>query len=174
MATRKKRCRFCSAINPKEATVCELCGRSLSNRQHIMVKSIIGIVLGLALIVVIYIMQKTPLYITGSSHAPRLELISSAGYASLSGDMIVEGKVRNIGGDMLKDIQVVVSWYDKQGNKLSEAKSDIYLNPVMSFQVSPFRVSMPRNPQMGRYDIKFITRAGDAIYTRDRREKTEG
>ncbi len=173
MAARKKRCRFCGAINPGEATVCELCSRTLSSKRHTMVKSIIGIVLGIALIVVIYAIQKTPLHITGSLHAPRLELISSSGYASISGEMIVEGKVRNIGGDMLEDIQVTVSWYDKQVNKISKAKSDIYLNPVLSFQVSPFRVSMPHDPQMGRYDISFTTPKGEAIYTRDVRGKAE-
>jgi hypothetical protein len=135
---------------------------------------IIGGVLGVILLLVIYIMHHTPLNITGTTHAPRLELISSVGYHSMSGEMVVEGKVRNVSGDTLRDVHAVVSWYDKQGNQLLNVSSVIYLNPILSFQVSPFRVSLPHDPQMERYDISFTTPDGEVIYTRDMRGGVEG
>ena len=173
LGSKTKKCPFCGSANPKEAVVCELCGRGLVARRYTLVKFTIGAALIITLVSVIYVMQKVPLSVTGSLHAPRLELVSSAGYHSMSGEMVVEGKVRNISGDMLENIQVVVSWYDKQGNQLSQTKSAIYLNPVLSFQASPFRVSLPYDPQMERYDLSFTTPQGEAIYTRDRREKTK-
>lgn len=174
MASKTKKCRFCGTVHPKNATKCELCGRPLTNNRHNLFKLITGVTLVIVLIATIYLMQKVSLDTTGSIHAPRLELISSAGYASVSGEMIVEGKIRNIGGEMLENIQVVVSWYDKQGNKLSEVSSAIYLNYILSFQVSPFRVTQPNDSRMGSYDISFTSSQGELIYTRDMREKAEG
>jgi hypothetical protein len=92
----------------------------------------------------------------------------------MSGEMVVEGKVRNISGDMLENIQVVVSWYDEQGNLVSSTSSAIYLSPILSYQVSPFRVSQPHDPQMERYDLSFTTPRGEAIFTSDNRKKAEG
>jgi hypothetical protein len=142
----------------------------LAGRQYTRIKLIILGVLVTVFFAVVYIMQHTPLNITGSINAPRLELLSSTGYHSITGEMVVEGKVRNIGGDILRDVQAVVSWYDKDGNKLANANSNLYLSPVLSFQVSPFRVALPYNSQMERYDISFTTPTGETIYTRDRRK----
>jgi uncharacterized integral membrane protein len=172
--TKNRKCSFCGHVNSGDINVCGLCGHGLNRKQDNIIKVAIGIALLVILVVVIYNMRKVQLNFTGSAQAPRLELISSAGYHSMNGEMVVEGKVRNISGDLLRDIQAVVSWYDKQGNKVIDASSAIYLNPVLSFQVSPFRVSLPHNAKMERYDITFKSPNGEVIYTRDARGKAEG
>ncbi len=169
-AGKNKKCEFCGSLNPASAVKCSLCGRSIRDKRYNLIRYIIAGSLFFALIFIIYIMQQVDYTETGSKFMPGLELISSAGYSYVSGDMIVEGKVKNVSSGILKDVQVVVLWYDKYGNKIARISAPIYLKSILSFQISPFRAVKPFVPQMERYDVSFTTSGGEIIYTRDMRE----
>jgi len=104
------------------------------------------------------------------SSEPRLELLSSRGYKSSMSHMSVEGQVKNISDESLKNIQVVVQWYDKDGNFITNDEVLIDYNPILPGQTSPFKVITTYNPEMQKYSVSFKEFWGTSINTKDSRK----
>ncbi len=87
--------------------------------------------------------------------APRLELLSSRGYASSSAYMKVEGEVKNITNEPIDRIRAVVTWRTKAGELITTDEAMIEYRPLMPGQTSPFSTLSTKNPLMDTYGVAF-------------------
>lgn len=67
----------------------------------------------------------------------------------------VEGQVKNISGASLENVAVVASFYEKDGGFITSDSALIEYNPILSGQVSPFKVMERWNPAMEKVQIEF-------------------
>lgn len=76
-----------------------------------------------------------------------------------------EGQIKNISNIKLKNVQAVVTWYDKNGNMITSRSSLIEYNPIMPGQTSPFKVIKSFNPVMKTARVDFSYLMGGTIRT---------
>lgn len=93
-----------------------------------------------------------------------LELISwhwskDYGYAT------AKGQVKNISNRKLKNVEALVTWYNKSGEMITSDSSLIEYNPIMPGQISPFQVMESYNPAMQNATIEFKFMWGEPIRT---------
>jgi hypothetical protein len=101
-----------------------------------------------------------------------LALLSRRGYRTEGSDfMIVEGRVRNISSDPLRNVEAVANWYSSDGSFISSGDALVEYDPVLPGQTSPFKVMTRANPEMHRFSVEFKTFAGTKIEVVDRRGK---
>lgn len=100
----------------------------------------------------------------------KLALLSARGYDE-HGFHFVEGQVRNISNEPLKNVTAVASWYDKSDGFITTADAIIEYNPILPGQTSPFKTITTTNPAMAKYSIAFKELMGGQIETEDRRKK---
>lgn len=98
---------------------------------------------------------------------PSLELLSSRVDRSSEMFVTVNGQVRNISGEKLDNVMVVIEWYDGAGSLITSDDVLLKYNPIMPGQTSPFQVITSYNPQMQRYVVNFKGLWGDPISFRD-------
>ena len=66
------------------------------------------------------------------AQAPQLALLSSRGYESEAGGLhIVEGRVENISGNGLKNIEAVTNWYAADGTLITSDSAIIEYNSIL-------------------------------------------
>lgn len=102
--------------------------------------------------------------------APALELLNARGYHEY-GYHFVEGEVRNVSDQSIKNVAAVVSWYTKADDLVKSEDSLIEFNPILPGQTSPFKVGMSSNPAMDGYRISFKQLMGPSIGYKDSRKK---
>lgn len=108
----------------------------------------------------------------GTLEAPDLALISSREYESASaGFRYVEGKVKNVADEPLKDVMAVVTWADNEGRVIKSDTAAIDFNPILPGQTSAFKTISTRNPAMSGYTVAFKTRSGDILEADDQRTR---
>jgi len=101
----------------------------------------------------------------------QLALISSRGYESESGSYrYVEGQVKNVSAEPLKNVMVVATWYDKDDNFIKSDNALIEYNPILPGQISPFKAMTTGNPAMAKYSVEFKTIFGGALALDDQRK----
>jgi len=66
-----------------------------------------------------------------------------------------EGRVKNISGTRLENVQAVVEWETASGEFITASDALIEYNPLMADQTSPFKVMARANPQMKTARIRF-------------------
>jgi hypothetical protein len=98
-----------------------------------------------------------------------LELLSSEGFPTISGKMLVEGIVKNISGKDIKKVYVMVSWFDKEGDKVESNNAPISISPFFNQRDAPFRVVMSKNANMESYEISFFDASGNILRVIDNR-----
>lgn len=87
-----------------------------------------------------------------------LALVSSRGYESDGGGChIVEGQVKNISSQSLKNVTAVVTWYDKADGFIKSDDALVEYNPLLAGQTSPFKTMSSSNPAMSKYTAEFKT-----------------
>lgn len=94
----------------------------------------------------------------------QLELVNtlwSEGY----GYATYEGQVKNISNSKLKNVQAVVTWYDRNDNMITSSSALIEYNPILPGQSSPFKVMKTYNPAMGKAGVEFSHLMGGTIRT---------
>lgn len=102
----------------------------------------------------------------------QLALLSSRGYeAEYGGYHYVEGQVKNIGTEPLRNVAAVATWFDKTGNFIKADDALIDYNPILPGQTSPFKTITSGNPAMSRFTIEFKTLFGGALAVDDQRKK---
>lgn len=103
--------------------------------------------------------------------ADQLALLSGRGYeAEVGGYHYVEGQVKNLTDQPLKNITAVSTWYDKDGNFVKSDDALIDYNPLLPGQTSPFKTISTGNPVMSRFSIEFKELLGGALRTDDQRK----
>ena len=102
----------------------------------------------------------------------QLTLISSKGYESDGGGYhIVEGQVKNISNQSLKNVKVVATWLDKNGGFIKSDDAIVEYNPILPGQTSPFKTMSSTNPAMSKYTVEFKTLFGGTLRFDDQRKK---
>ena len=89
-----------------------------------------------------------------SSETPPLRLLGH-GCRQEYGYQMCEGEVRNISGERLENVMVVVRFQDKSGSFIKSQDAMIDFQPLMPGQTSPFKVGTPNNPMIWHYAIGF-------------------
>jgi len=104
------------------------------------------------------------------SSTPKLELLSSRGERN-SFSLKITGQVKNISGEKLETVNVVVDSYGANGELISSETSFLEYNPLMPGQTSPFTAIVQENPLIKNYKINFKHFAGEQIPHTDSRPK---
>ncbi|MFP5492665.1 MAG: FxLYD domain-containing protein [Bacteriovoracia bacterium] len=87
---------------------------------------------------------------------PVLELTSSTWtHESDSEFAIVVGQVKNISKNKYDYVEAVANFSDAKGNLIATHSSLIQYNPILSDQVSPFKIMVPWNPAFKTLNIEF-------------------
>lgn len=89
---------------------------------------------------------------------------------SRSGYAIVEGRVRNVGQARIRNLEVVVEFYDRSGNFITSDSALSEFSPLMPNQSTPFRVMARYNPLMATASIRFKELLGSELSYRDARK----
>jgi hypothetical protein len=71
--------------------------------------------------------------------------------------------VRNISGESLRNVEAVVTFYDKSGGFITSDDAIIEYNPILPGQVSPFKTITTWNPAMHTASIEFKSLMGGTI-----------
>ena len=79
------------------------------------------------------------------------------------GYAIVEGEVKNISQETLKNVEAVAKFYTADKKFITSDDSLIAYNPILPGQTSPFKVSTTHNPAMNSASITFKEPMGGAI-----------
>lgn len=101
---------------------------------------------------------------------PQLAIVSSRGYESYSYH-IVEGQVRNISDQPLRNVTAKSTWYAKDDSFVTSDDAIIDLNPILPGQTSTFKTMSRSNPAMAKFTVEFSRLFGGSISTRDDRKK---
>jgi hypothetical protein len=101
---------------------------------------------------------------------PQLELVKYAWHIEY-GYAILEGQVRNISSEPLKNVAAVASFYDLDGGFITSSDTLIDYNPVLPGQTSPFKVMATQNPTMKKARVEFKELLGGTIPFRNAESK---
>jgi tetratricopeptide (TPR) repeat protein len=95
-----------------------------------------------------------------------LELITWS-WSTTAGGSYVEarGQVKNISGRSLRNVEAVVSFYDRNGNFITCSSALIEFNPILAGQTSLFTVMETYNPAMKKASVQFKFLMGGTIPT---------
>ena len=162
-----KPCPACRIYNTNDAENCHQCGTPFPLARDmwpIIIKVATAVLVAVVLSVGFYSSQKSSLNGTKAAQEPAaLELISSEGFPTVSEKMLVEGRVRNISGVDMKKVYVMVSWFDKAGQKVESNSAPLRTTPLLNRHDTSFRVVMSKNPQMENYEISFFNASGNIL-----------
>ena len=81
---------------------------------------------------------------------PKLELVSWNWTTKYDKYAIIEGLVKNISTENQKNVEVVITFYDKNGRFITSETALSEYNPILPGQTSPFTVYADYNPAMRR------------------------
>jgi hypothetical protein len=103
---------------------------------------------------------------------PKLALLSSKGYESeYGGYHYIEGEVKNVSDEPLKNVAAVGIWLDKDGTFIKSDDAIIEYNPILPGQTSPFKTISTGNPAMEKYRVEFKTLFGGTLSVDDQRRR---
>jgi len=104
--------------------------------------------------------------------AAELEILSSRGYRSDGGGYFyVEGQVKNVTDQSLKNITAVSTWYTKDDTFITSDDALVDFNPLLPGQTSPFKTISRENPAMAKFSVQFKLLMGRTLRTEDKSKK---
>jgi hypothetical protein len=116
--------------------------------------------------------SRTPAPVVESPEAYQLALVAANGYeAEFGGYHIVEGQVKNVSNEALKNVTAVATWYDENGEFIKSDDALIDYNPILPGQTSSFKTLSTGNPAMAKYTVAFKILMGGTLSVDDRRKK---
>ena len=91
------------------------------------------------------------------------------------GYAIAEGKVTNISGMSLKNVEAIVTFKNESGEFITTGSALLEYNPILDGQSSPFKVYATWNPAMSKASISFKKLMGGVLthVSRERMEELE-
>lgn len=95
-------------------------------------------------------------------HSPKLLLLDWS-FRIEHGYAIVEGEVKNISSESLKNVEVVARFYSSSKQFITSDSALIEYNPIMPGQTSTFRAMKSYNPEMESASVDFKQLMGGAI-----------
>jgi len=101
-------------------------------------------------------------------YEPKLELLSwnwSEAYSYYT----AEGEVKNISGESMERIEVIVLFYDQNDTFIKSASAMIDYNPILPGQTSPFKAMTTSNPAIKKARIQFKEMFGGTIPYRSKK-----
>jgi hypothetical protein len=104
--------------------------------------------------------------------ADQLELLSFKCYSEY-GYFQVSGEVKNVSDQPIKNAEVVLTTYTKDGELVNSSDALIDYNPVLAGQTSPFKAGMTMNPAMSKCKVSFKDLLGGTIQTKDSSSSTK-
>jgi hypothetical protein len=126
------------------------------------------------------------LLLTSRSPSPSSAISSASGPASAPGqsspvDLIstntslssngglwsIVGEVKNLTNEPLTNIQVVSTWFDKQGVILESRVDLVDLKQIMPHEVSTFRCAVRARPDMSAFRLQFESELGAPLLMRE-------
>lgn len=166
-------CPECKKEISSEAESCPGCGYKVSKKKSGFAAgcgAVIGILFILFVAGRIATVSQSRTINSASPNVPVLELQSwnwsvDSGYAKAS------GAVKNISGESLKNVEVVVTFKTKDGTAITSADALISFNPILPNQVSPFEALTTANPAMKSASIDFKELMGGTLEWRVREKK---
>lgn len=171
-----KKCQFCQTDVPKKAKKCPNCKSDLRQWPE---RHPILTILGLLIIIPIIASMMVPSSNKTSSNnstqktpedQPLLELKSMKCYREYD-YFFVEGTVKNISENSLKNIEAVGNMYQDNGEFVTSDTALIEYNPILSGQTSSFKVMHTDNPAIKKCTVDFKELMGGTINTKDSRVK---
>jgi hypothetical protein len=87
------------------------------------------------------------------------------------GYAILEGQVKNISSEHLRNVNAAASFYDASGGFITSSHTLIDFNPVLPGQTSPFKVMTRQNPAMKKAGVEFKYLMGGTIPFREAESK---
>ena len=168
-----KPCPECRIYNTNDAEVCHQCGTPFAREWDmlpIIIKTATAILVMVVVVMGFYTSHKSSKKTDKPTFEPAsLELLSSEGFPTISGKMLVEGRIRNISGIDIKKVYAMVAWFDKKGQKVESNSVSIAPSPLSNRHDASFRVVMSKNPDMESYEISFLDASGNILRVIDNR-----
>jgi len=167
-----KKCSHCQTDIPRKATKCPNCQsqlKSLPSRHPVLTFFLVVMVFWFMVSLVTSFNDS----LTGGSSGnktsePLLELQSMNCYREY-GYFIIEGTVKNISEESLKNVEAVGGMYQENGEIVTSDSALIEFNPILSRQTSSFKVMHTDNPAIKKCKVDFKELMGGTIYTKDSR-----
>lgn len=107
-------------------------------------------------------LEKTWQQPTPKASATQLEL-QAMRFTINHGFAYVEGQVKNVSGESLKNVMAVATFTDKDDGFITSDQALIEYNPILSEQVSPYRVVARANPAMAAVRVEFKQLGGGTL-----------
>ncbi len=95
-----------------------------------------------------------------------LELVDWNWKTIAGGYVAVQGRVTNISGGPLKNVQAVVIFLTASGETITTDTALITYNPILNGQTSPFKVLVRHNPAMKKANLEFKVLFGGSLAMR--------
>jgi tetratricopeptide (TPR) repeat protein len=100
-----------------------------------------------------------------------LELTTWSWSTTAGGSYVVaKGQVKNISDQSLRNVEAVVSYYDRNENFITSSSALIDFNPILAGQTSPFSTMETYNPAMRTASIQFKYLMGGTIPTYNKKK----
>jgi hypothetical protein len=97
-----------------------------------------------------------------------LALVSSRASLNPSGDFWnISGEIRNLTQEPLTNLQVVSTWFDRQGQPIDVHVDLVDLMQVMPGEVSTFRSVVRAGPEMATFRLEFQSDRGTLLLTHE-------
>jgi len=92
-----------------------------------------------------------------------LEIVDWSWEKSSSSYVTAKGLVENVTFDKMKNVQVIVKWYDGAGRMITYGSAFLEYNPILNWQESPWSVMEAWNPKMKSATVEFKHFSGRKI-----------
>ena len=122
----------------------------------------IGLFVVIAALSAVYLWNRPSAQAVSAAEAPNAPLELVALRHQRRGDaMIISGLVRNPhGGRPIQSLSAVAFTFDKQGTFLASGRAPLDFPLLQPGDESPFTVTVPNSPAIGRYRVTFRTDSG--------------
>lgn len=99
---------------------------------------------------------------------PPLALLSSRAHLNPTADFwFIDGEVRNLTDQPLSNVQVVSTWFDRQGRTVASHSDMVDLKQLMPGETSAFRTITGVHPDMATFSLEFRSAVGRRLQARD-------
>lgn len=135
-----------------------------------LLKVAIGFTMAVTLVVLVAMTgdrQDAPQAVAREAEPASLELLSMR-HARSGESLTVTGLVRNPGETPASRVTAVVLAFDRGGDFVASARGPLEFPTLATGDESPFRVTIPNVPDVGRYRVSFRTESGGVRHV-DRR-----